>query len=232
MDRRQERKHIKQQLFRIRRHVEGEPVKLDKELRDLKKKYEVLPGFTSWSDFPDKWDIGDPYGVKTNAFAFDEIVAENFRKAKGKPYETIVKLTQGSNAKALLGEWHLELLKSGLDAVRYQPEDSLRLGPGHLVVDLGPFEDGDTCSILHGRLHCLHQSHDRFGLTFHVVNPRPTNHRLNVLEQLEILTTSEAILESFEEVERQMDAFYVFNTSKLTIFKHTLINIGLISNLN
>ena len=59
-----ERKEIKQKLFFIRRFTEGENLKLDKELKELKKTYESLPNFTSWSDFPDKWDIGDPYSVK------------------------------------------------------------------------------------------------------------------------------------------------------------------------
>lgn len=89
----EERKLIKQKLFTIRRYVEGEFVKLNTELRDLKGIYESLPGFTSWSDFPEKWDIGDPNSVKKNAYAFNEIDAENFKKAFGKPYETIIHKT-------------------------------------------------------------------------------------------------------------------------------------------
>jgi hypothetical protein len=89
----EERKLIKQKLFTIRRSVEGEFVKLNSELRELKKTYESLPGFTSWSDFPEKWDIGDPYSVKKGAYAFNEIDSNNFKKAFGKPYETIVHKT-------------------------------------------------------------------------------------------------------------------------------------------
>jgi hypothetical protein len=85
-----ERRELKQKLFSIRRYVEGEQVKLNAELRKLKKTYEDLPGFTTWSDFPEKWDIGDPYNVKEQAYAFDEIDSENFKKAFGKPYETII----------------------------------------------------------------------------------------------------------------------------------------------
>jgi hypothetical protein len=86
----EERKLIKQKLFTIRRHIEGEQVKLTSELRGLKKTYESLPGFTNWSEFPDRWDIGDPHSVKKNAYAFNEIDSKNFKKAFGKPYETIV----------------------------------------------------------------------------------------------------------------------------------------------
>jgi hypothetical protein len=89
----EERKLIKQKLFTIRRNVEGEFVKLNSELRELKKTYETLPGFTNWSDFPEKWDIGDPYSVKKEAYAFSEIDSKNFKKAFGKPYETIVHKT-------------------------------------------------------------------------------------------------------------------------------------------
>jgi hypothetical protein len=89
----EERKLIKQKLFTIRRNVEGEFVKLNTELRELKKVYEELPGFTNWSDFPDRWDIGDPHSVKKGAYAFNEIDANNFKKSFGKPYETIVHKT-------------------------------------------------------------------------------------------------------------------------------------------
>jgi len=92
-----ERKEIKQKLFFIRRFTEGENLKLDKELKELKKTYESLPNFTSWSDFPEKWDIGDPYSVKKTAYIFDEIDAENFKKAFGKPYETIINKTNPIN---------------------------------------------------------------------------------------------------------------------------------------
>jgi hypothetical protein len=93
----EERKLIKQKLFTIRRNVEGEFVKLDSELRELKKTYESLPGFTSWSDFPDRWDIGDPHNVKKGAYAFNEVDSKNFQKAFGKPYETIVHKTVESS---------------------------------------------------------------------------------------------------------------------------------------
>jgi hypothetical protein len=88
-----ERRELKQKLFTIRRYVEGEQVKLNSELRDLKKTYECLPNFTSWSGFPELWDIGDPYSVKKTAYVFDELDAENFKKAFNKPYETIVHKT-------------------------------------------------------------------------------------------------------------------------------------------
>jgi len=90
-----ERRQLKQKLFHIRRYVEGEPVKLDTELRELKKKYEKLPNFTSWSGFPELWDIGDPHRVKLNSYAFDESDVENFKRAFDKPYETIVHKTSG-----------------------------------------------------------------------------------------------------------------------------------------
>jgi hypothetical protein len=93
----EERKLIKQKLFTIRRYVEGEQVKLNSELRDLKKIYESLPGFTNWSEFPDRWDIGDPHSVKSNAYAFNEIDSKNFQKAFGKPYETIVHKVMETN---------------------------------------------------------------------------------------------------------------------------------------
>jgi len=89
----EERKLLKQKLFTIRRYVEGEFIKLNTELRDLKKTYESLPGFTSWSDFPDRWDIGDPHSVKKGAYTFNEIDSKNFKKAFGKPYETIIHKT-------------------------------------------------------------------------------------------------------------------------------------------
>jgi hypothetical protein len=89
----QERKTIKQKLFTIRRFTEGENVRLDGDLKELKKTYESLPGFTSWSDFPEKWDIGDPNHVKKGAYIFDDVDAENFKKAFGKPYETIINKT-------------------------------------------------------------------------------------------------------------------------------------------
>ena len=92
MDPRQERRELKQQLFFIRRYVEGENVKLDQKLKDLKKKYEELEGFTSWSEFPDRWDIGDPNKVKMGVWG-NEVDKINFEKAFGKPYETIIHKT-------------------------------------------------------------------------------------------------------------------------------------------
>jgi hypothetical protein len=89
----EERRQLKQKLFTIRRYVEGEQVKLNSELRELKRIYEQLPGFSKWSDFPERWDIGDPYSVKGDAYAFDNIDAENFKKAFGKSYETIIQKT-------------------------------------------------------------------------------------------------------------------------------------------
>jgi hypothetical protein len=85
-----ERRELKQKLFTIRRFVEGEQVKLNSELKELKKIYEELPGFTYWSDFPEKWDIGDPNSVKKGAYAFNAIDSDNYKKAFGKSYETIV----------------------------------------------------------------------------------------------------------------------------------------------
>jgi len=93
MNKKEERRQLKQKLFTIRRFTEGELTKIDKELRELKKTFENLQGFTSWSDFPEKWDIGDPHNVKKTAYAFDELDVENFKKAFGKPYETIIHKT-------------------------------------------------------------------------------------------------------------------------------------------
>ena len=87
---REERRTLKQQLFTIRRYVDGEDVKMTKELEALKAKYESLTGFTNWTDFPDKWDVGDPHSVKKGAYAFNEVDQKNFERAFGKPYETIV----------------------------------------------------------------------------------------------------------------------------------------------
>lgn len=93
----EERKLIKQKLFTIRRYMEGEYIKLNPELIELKKTYEALPGFTNWSEFPDRWDIGDPHSVKREAYAFNEIDSKNFKKAFGKPYETIIHKTIEEN---------------------------------------------------------------------------------------------------------------------------------------
>lgn len=89
-DFKEERKKLKQKLFTIRRFVEGESVKMDSELKELKKRYESLPNFTNWSDFPEKWDIGDPNKVKEHSFAFNEIDELRHKKTLGQSYETIV----------------------------------------------------------------------------------------------------------------------------------------------
>lgn len=86
---RQERRELKQQLFRIRRYIEGENVKLDEGLRKLKKEYEENPRFTCWSDFPEKWDIGDPHSVKRGSWG-NETDLENFTRAFDKPYTAII----------------------------------------------------------------------------------------------------------------------------------------------
>lgn len=86
---RQERRTLKQKLFAIRRHIEGEDVKLNKELKELKAQYEAIPGFTSWSGFPEKWDIGDPYEVKQGVWG-NEVDQRNFERAFGKSYNEIV----------------------------------------------------------------------------------------------------------------------------------------------
>jgi hypothetical protein len=89
MNYREERRELKQRLFLIRRYLEGENIKLDKELRELKEKYEGLPGFTSWLDFPEKWDIGDPHCVKKGVWG-NEVDKRNFEKAFNKSYDTII----------------------------------------------------------------------------------------------------------------------------------------------
>lgn len=88
-EQRQERKLLKQKLFYIRRHIEGEDIELTAEHKKLKKEYEALPNFTSWSGFPDKWDIGDPNSVKDGAWG-NEVDRRNFEKAFGKSYQDIV----------------------------------------------------------------------------------------------------------------------------------------------
>lgn len=98
IDARHERRMLKQQLFHIRRFVEGEKgVKLSDEHKELKKKYEKLDGFTSWSDFPELWDIGDPNRVKSVYLSVnDPMVTDtdkgNYSRLQGKSYETIVPL--------------------------------------------------------------------------------------------------------------------------------------------
>jgi hypothetical protein len=88
MDHRQYRRLLKQKLFTIRRYTEGDEVELNEELRDLKEFYENIPGFTSWSLFPEGWDIGDPAKVKE--YAFNEVDMRNLQRAFGKDYTEIV----------------------------------------------------------------------------------------------------------------------------------------------
>lgn len=90
---RRERRALKQKLFFIRRLIEGEPLKLNKELRELKEKYENTPGFTKWEDFPEKWDIGDPHNVKkSSATIFNAIDRNNIEKISGESYDKIIRL--------------------------------------------------------------------------------------------------------------------------------------------
>lgn len=84
-----ERRQLKQKLFYIRRHIEGEDIELTAEHKKLKAEYETLPNFTSWSGFPDKWDIGDPNSVKDGAWG-NEVDRRNFERAFGKSYQDIV----------------------------------------------------------------------------------------------------------------------------------------------
>ena len=87
-----ERRELKQKLFTIRRYMEGENIELDAELRRVKKLYESLPGFSDWSDFPERWDIGDPYSVKRESPTFSDVDAEMAARKFGKGYNTIVRL--------------------------------------------------------------------------------------------------------------------------------------------
>lgn len=96
---RNERRELKQKLFFIRRYMEGEYLKLNAELKDLKAQYEALEGFTSWSDFPERWDIGDPNKVKANSYAFSAVDTLNVQKICGKSYDTIVHLEQKAKSK-------------------------------------------------------------------------------------------------------------------------------------
>lgn len=104
---REYRRNLKQKLFTIRRFVEGEDVVLTEELETIKAQYEALPNFTSWSYFPEKWDIGDPYGVKagyinSNDSAMNDIDRRNYQHLQGKEYLEIVSLEQ--NAGVNVGE--------------------------------------------------------------------------------------------------------------------------------
>jgi hypothetical protein len=89
---RNERRALKQKLFAIRRKVEGEMVEMTPELVALKAKYEKLPNFPGWSLFPERWDVGDPHGVKQSAYASNEVDTRNFARLLGKSYEDIISL--------------------------------------------------------------------------------------------------------------------------------------------
>lgn len=91
----EERKALKQKLWRIRYSVLGEPgfEDLDSEHIAIKERFETLPGFSGWAGFTTKWDIGDPYSVKQSSFAFGDADRRNYDRMAGKPYETIVDLS-------------------------------------------------------------------------------------------------------------------------------------------
>lgn len=91
-DARKERRELKQKLFLIRRFTEGEKIILSDEILELKNKFESNPSFSSWLDFPEKWDIGDPYGVKKDSFTFNEVDRNNFNKMEGKGLSEIITL--------------------------------------------------------------------------------------------------------------------------------------------
>ncbi len=103
LEARQERRQLKQKLFQIRLALEAGRA-VPKELLELKATYEALPGFTRWSDFPEKWDIGDPNRVKEHVFTFDEVDKQNVKKILGHPYETIVALEQRPEAAVMRPE--------------------------------------------------------------------------------------------------------------------------------
>lgn len=69
------------------------------ELEALKSQYEAVEGFTSWSDFPELWDIGDPFGVKAsyivdNDPSISDAERGNYQRLQGKPYDEIVPLNR------------------------------------------------------------------------------------------------------------------------------------------
>jgi hypothetical protein len=86
---RQERRQLKQKLFLIRRFIEGEDVTLTPEHETLKAAYEKQPNFTNWSDFPERWDVGDPHRVKKGSYG-NEVDQMNFSRAFGKPLTEII----------------------------------------------------------------------------------------------------------------------------------------------
>lgn len=89
---RNERRKLKQKLFKIRLHEEGADVELTQEMLDLKAEYESMRNFTTWHDFPDRWDIGDPNEVKKGSPIFNDVDKENLKRILGKPYSFIVHL--------------------------------------------------------------------------------------------------------------------------------------------
>jgi hypothetical protein len=91
-DARHERRQLKQKLFKIRLAEEGADIELTQELLDLKEEYESMRNFTSWQDFPDRWDIGDPNEVKKGSPIFNDVDKENLNRILGKPYSFIVHL--------------------------------------------------------------------------------------------------------------------------------------------
>lgn len=91
-DARQERRTLRQKLFSIRRFTEGKNVQLDGELRALKKRYEEMPGFTKWGDFPEGWDIGDPNRVREHMECFNDVDRMNIEKILDKPYDNIISM--------------------------------------------------------------------------------------------------------------------------------------------
>lgn len=87
-----ERRTLKQKLFYIRRAVEGEPLHLNAELIELKTQYEAHPKFTKWTDFPERWEIGDPYNTKESNPQFNDVDRLNLERILGKPYSEVIPL--------------------------------------------------------------------------------------------------------------------------------------------
>jgi hypothetical protein len=179
-DHREERKQLKQKLFHIRRFVGGEPVKLDTELRELRKSYEALPNFTTWADFPERWDIGDPNGVKDTAFSFDETVARNYKKARGKGYDVIILLDKPDSPGTVLDEWYQLVVPVVPEAKRIQSTESERynLRGGHIEV---------PCDAYTVEMHYITPSR----ATIQVSGPKKKSkatEKLNKLDSFDILT--------------------------------------------
>lgn len=91
---RHERRMLKQKLFKIRLIEEGRDIPLTQELAELKEEYESMRNFTSWHDFPERWDIGDPNEVKRGSPVFNDTDKDNLEKILGKPYSFIVHLNR------------------------------------------------------------------------------------------------------------------------------------------